>query len=311
MSLTIAGATLLAGLIGAGVTGVTSAIGTSQTNRTNREVASQNIAFQQRENEITRQREDTAYSRAAADLQRAGLSKTLAAGSPASSSSLTAPQNSYVQKDSPISKAFEKVDLANLIMNVYKTESEVNKNNAEKDYFNSLGTGQQLSNNSFAENFRNEQNLKRANFALIQSQTDYNKAKTVTENVVGSKQADYMEAEIAKSLSTVNLNDSRIRYNDALLKKTAQDIVESIARSSKMSAEEKLVYQDLALAMLKENIELYNLAVAYGTGVKTTDASPTMLGVPVGAGVRVADELLNNNIFKESYYHNLAFSFKH
>lgn len=310
MSLTIAGATLLSGLISSTIGGIASAIGTSSINRTNREVANQNIALQQRENEITRQREDTAFSRAAADLTRAGLSKTLAAGSPASASSLTAPQSGYVQKDSPISKAFEKVDLANLIMNMYRTESEVHKNNAERDYYASLGTGQNLSNNSFAENFQNEQNLKRANYSLVQSQIRYNNAKTATEKVVGSKQANYMEAQIANLISISDLNYNRIRYNYALIEKTSQDIAESIARTSKLNSEEKLVIQDLALAMIKENVDKYNLAISYYTGSKTTEGSPTMLTVPVGSIANIIDDK-KRNIFGHSYLNNLAFNFKY
>lgn len=54
-----------------------------------------NITSQRRENDITRAREDTAFSRAATDLENAGLSKTLAAGSPAPTSAQTAPQSSF------------------------------------------------------------------------------------------------------------------------------------------------------------------------------------------------------------------------
>lgn len=72
-------------------------------NDLNRELNKENIAFQRatndlnyqrqkEENDLTRAREDTAYSRAAKDMEAAGLSKTLAAGSPASSASMTASQ---------------------------------------------------------------------------------------------------------------------------------------------------------------------------------------------------------------------------
>lgn len=69
--------------------------GSHEVNLTNQSIANQNIAFQQQENEIIRQREDTAYQRAAADLQAAGLSKTLAAGHPAASTATTAPNNTF------------------------------------------------------------------------------------------------------------------------------------------------------------------------------------------------------------------------
>ncbi len=72
-------------------------------NQMNMALNRENIAFQKRtndlnwqrqlaENNLARQREDTAYSRAARDMEAAGLSKTLAAGSPASSAAMTASQ---------------------------------------------------------------------------------------------------------------------------------------------------------------------------------------------------------------------------
>lgn len=82
-----------------------------QQNELNQSLNRENIAFQREtndlnwkrqlgENNLARQREDTAYSRAARDMEAAGLSKTLAAGSPASSAAMTAsqaqaPQNKF------------------------------------------------------------------------------------------------------------------------------------------------------------------------------------------------------------------------
>ncbi len=82
-----------------------------QQNELNRSLNRENIAFQREtndlnwkrqlgENNIARQREDTAFSRAARDMEAAGLSKTLAAGNPASSAAMTAaqaqsPQNKF------------------------------------------------------------------------------------------------------------------------------------------------------------------------------------------------------------------------
>lgn len=72
-------------------------------NQMNMALNRENISFQKRtndlnwqrqlaENNLARQREDTAYSRAARDMEAAGLSKTLAAGNPASSAAMTAAQ---------------------------------------------------------------------------------------------------------------------------------------------------------------------------------------------------------------------------
>lgn len=90
---------------------------TEATNQANREIAKDtnasnmamneaNILLQMRENEINRQREDDAIRRRANDLIGAGLSKTLAAGSPASSNAMQAPQNTMqAQTGAPMQAA--------------------------------------------------------------------------------------------------------------------------------------------------------------------------------------------------------------
>lgn len=62
------------------------------TNAMNQQINQANIDLQERENEIARQREDNAVRRRVNDLIGAGLSKTLAAGSPASANAMQAPQ---------------------------------------------------------------------------------------------------------------------------------------------------------------------------------------------------------------------------
>lgn len=63
-----------------------------ETNANNALINQANIELQQKENEIARQREDNAVRRRVNDLVGAGLSKTLAAGSPASANAMQAPQ---------------------------------------------------------------------------------------------------------------------------------------------------------------------------------------------------------------------------
>lgn len=64
-----------------------------ETNMMNMQMNQQNIDMQRAENAINRAREDDAIRRRANDLTGAGLSKTLAAGSPASANAMQAPQN--------------------------------------------------------------------------------------------------------------------------------------------------------------------------------------------------------------------------
>lgn len=75
--------------IGSAVGGFANAVSAESIN-------SKNIAFQERENAITRQREDTAYERAVSDARKAGLSPLAVVGTGgASSQVLSAPQVSH------------------------------------------------------------------------------------------------------------------------------------------------------------------------------------------------------------------------
>ena len=130
-------------LLGSGISflgGVGTNIANYLMNRRNVEATQamnrENIAFQQRENEIARQREDTAYQRAAKDLELAGLSKTLAAGHPASSQSMTAssvvaPDYSFNYK-SPLSD----INAVETLMAWKKNKAEVDNIEAQTDNVN-------------------------------------------------------------------------------------------------------------------------------------------------------------------------------
>ena len=128
------------------------------TNQANMAMNAQNIQFQREtndlnyarqkaENDLTRQREDTAYSRAASDLESAGLSKTLAAGEPASSSAMQSavaqsPENKF-QMQRYEQKAFQanavKMDLDILeslqkVKNIQSTDLQ----NKFQEWYNSF-----------------------------------------------------------------------------------------------------------------------------------------------------------------------------
>lgn len=98
------------------------------TNAMNQALNEANIAFQERENAITREREDNAVRRRAIDLASAGLSKTLAAGSAASSNALQAPQNTFAMQTGNAMKAHKSTapqfDFhSNFTENLYRAKS--------------------------------------------------------------------------------------------------------------------------------------------------------------------------------------------
>lgn len=90
------------GLFGSAMTNATNSAATASTNRTNRDIASANLDYQREYNEQIFAREDNAVQRRAADLEAAGLSKTLAAGSPAGAGgSASAPVNMHREDSGP------------------------------------------------------------------------------------------------------------------------------------------------------------------------------------------------------------------
>lgn len=119
-------------------------------NAANMALNRENIAFQQAENDITRQREDNAVQRRSKDLAAAGLSKTLAAGSAASANAMQAPSNSFQNNAVQISPAkremyqrmAEKVDLAGMNYQINqnrKLESDIKYQDAITDFLEKNG----------------------------------------------------------------------------------------------------------------------------------------------------------------------------
>lgn len=119
-------------------------------NAANMALNRENIAFQQAENDITRQREDNAVQRRSKDLAAAGLSKTLAAGSAASANAMQAPSNSFQNNAVQISPAkkemyqrmAEKVDLAGMNYQINqnrKLESDIKYQDAVTDFLEKNG----------------------------------------------------------------------------------------------------------------------------------------------------------------------------
>lgn len=109
-----------------------------QTNALNEKMNKENIEFQKKENEITRHREDTAYMRAVADAQAAGLSPLAVSGG-ASAAQLAAPSNSFQAQQAP---AAQKSDSGSFIsqgiQQAFSNFQAARAQQVEMDYTDSL-----------------------------------------------------------------------------------------------------------------------------------------------------------------------------
>lgn len=242
-----------------------------------------NIEFQREENAITRQREDNAFQRAAYDLQLAGLSKTLAAGSPASASALSAPSAQAATLDYKYQNPMQGIDLANLALSVMKTMADIkNSTNLTNAQVGNLNAQANLTNISAqTEGEKNEANIA------------YTKQLTIASEQSArytSLQADYLEkygdkemlAKIDQYTTNAVLNRSSSYLNYAKAHEVAQSVVESIARTSKIRTEEKNLLEDIAYTQLMYKQASFNLDVSKELNIRTTDSLPTMLGFPIG-----------------------------
>ena len=118
-----AGATLGSGLL--------SSAGQRDANRQNLKIARENRAFQERMS-------NTAYQRATADLEAAGLNRIIALGSPSSSPSGTSAQ--FQNEKAPIADSVSKAVHSALAVRRQKTELEVMRQNIQESMSRQFNT---------------------------------------------------------------------------------------------------------------------------------------------------------------------------
>lgn len=180
--------------VGAAIGGVANAMSAESIN-------SKNIAFQTRENAITRQREDNAYVRAVSDARKAGLSPLAVLGtSGAASQALSAPQVSH----NPLQSGLE-------------TFSALRANQSQIDYNNALtgktveeAKGQAINNASANARYMEQ-------LAHLYAQTNSLKVTTAREKIFIEDYRKRLIQELkgltlgneGKAISNLTANDSR------------------------------------------------------------------------------------------------------
>lgn len=235
-----------------------------------KEVNSQNIAFQQQENEITRQREDTAVQRAAADMTAAGLSKTLAAGHPASASALTAPEAS-APSVSPVNNSFkyesalQKMQIAQFLQDMAVKGEQLKQqkalNDANIEFTKAQTENMNNQNSVFMEQYQHKLELENSQIALNYANKDLTNAKTEFEKITNSKQADLIQSEINKNIAVYLLNKSQEKLTNKEIEKKCYEIANEIANYHVLTQKQKelvaeIAYKEMQTKVLKNDLDV-------------------------------------------------------
>jgi len=226
--------------------------GAYSQNQTNQAIANQNIAFQQKENAITRQREDNAVQRAALDMQAAGLSKTLAAGNPASAQALTAPQNTYKPS---------KIDIVGGALSLKNQAEQIRQQIAQTDLVKSQAKGQQIANEFDLENNKTMLKLNELKIDSSLAETRAKNASAALDEIKGKNYGDYIRAEIRKLEADTDLSIQEKAYK--------------VAQICHLSKEDEKIVQDMLESQSRVKMYEHDLSVAQAGSTRTSGDSLT------------------------------------
>lgn len=198
------------GLVSSVVGGLFGARNQDKANQTN-------IRLQRETNELNRYLAEHQFSLAATDMERAGLSKNLAAGHPMSLPALGAAQVQS-QGDYGLSDASDKVSRGvQAAAELMRAQADISKTNAEIEYINSQREGVDLSN--IERNFTNSVLAPR--WTMEQGTYDYLRKKALQdiEESVGRvglmpHQSDLMDSQAFGALATGIMQSIEAKYAD-------------------------------------------------------------------------------------------------
>lgn len=318
MSIDVAGATL----IGSGL----SFIGGLFTNALNKAIADDNvqllkemndhnIAFQKHENDITRQREDNAVQRAAADMTAAGLSKTLAAGNPASAQALQAPQVSEAPTNSfRYESALQKMNIVQVLQSMAEKQKQLDmaddKNKAEIDYINEQTKALEFDNVHKMETFQAEMALKNAQAFQFSTQGFLNQNNAKIADITSRYTAQKIESEI--NLNVVSELQKRadvlktkadITMIGKQIKAMSYDIAQKVMQTKglyldnlKKKGELKLLVADRAKVLLENEVLKHNLNYGQKYNYPVGVSPSGLIGGAYGTGLSIGSRINSLNV---------------
>jgi len=252
------------GLIASGVLGLggglLSFFGAKKQSQTNQQIANQNLQSQQTENELTRQREDNAVQRAARDMELAGLSKTLAAGRPASAQSLTAPKNEFQAQNFGLAALQGISQGAQVAQQIAQVQNTV----ANTQHTNLVNA-----------NYERKLN---ADINVQQSQARLHNAEVKLKEFEGEHQFEKFEKEMDSLIANTLRNTEAALLSKKEREYVAQKIVNDIIHNENVSAQTEKVLNEIAQVKLENDVLEHNLFIARSSGTNVGEQPKTSFG---------------------------------
>lgn len=264
-------------------------IGTIVSNKNSQRVANQNIAFQREMNNLLMDREDNAVQRRAFDLQKAGLSKTLAAGSPASASALTAPQNNYVPES--VAKMLSKFNILDKINESRNLQTMVAKNKAEVDKIDSETTKNNITTAGLEQSFQFQRDLHFKEMNFIDSKISLLKTQNKLASIEGDYKASKLNAEINSILANTKLTEKNINLK-------SEQIASEVVKRNNLNWSTKKLLSDLVIMN-------YNLNYSKTTGTPYGQQVQGKFGGFINA-MNSSNTILNNIAYGGGYNGSLG-----
>lgn len=197
-------------------------------------IANQNLQYQKEYNQQVFERSDNAVQRAALDMERAGLSKTLAAGSPAAVGGNSAAPQKVDTSQIALQNA---LNISNTMADINMKKAQIKQVNAQTDYQNTVTQ-------NYEKQLETDLALKESETILNRTQNKIREIEAKYADKINFNQVQKLGYEVLNLYSNKNLTDKEIELK-------AEQIANTIQERQNLSQSEKNAVLEYARSLLE------------------------------------------------------------